>query len=286
MKKAKRSQKASRKGKDRAGKGQKQSKALIVTKRTQGVIKRQPKDEIIAQVLDSKEEALIASELAGQVIDKLAYQVFDKDGKLLMQDLTYQGIRELARAMVPIHFGEPKETYMAEEQLWAVRIEATNTKTGENAWGAAEVSARFQSGKSNNFPYRIAIVKAQRNAMKQLLPLSMRMQMFKTYLRTKPGKQAIVKVTLDQATVVEHAPQAVKHNTALAAVFAKIAELGLNKDKAHIWLRKKHNTEHLSSLQVEVLRSIWNDLAEAKKDPGKLSRMMDEVDSIEIKGAK
>ena len=67
MKKAKRSQKASRKGKDRAGKGQKQSKALIVTKRTQGVIKRQPKDEIIAQVLDSKEEALIASELAGQM---------------------------------------------------------------------------------------------------------------------------------------------------------------------------------------------------------------------------
>ena len=81
-------------------KKQKQSTALVVQKKAlpkAKVIRRNKSDEVIAMVMEEVETKLIEAELAGKVVDKLAYQVFDDKGNLLMQDLTYIGIRELSR---------------------------------------------------------------------------------------------------------------------------------------------------------------------------------------------
>jgi len=250
-------------------------------KKSKSVIKRQPSDELVAMVLDKKEDELIRLELGGQMVDKLGYEVVDKSGNLLMRDLTYIGFRELARAIMHVKFSEPKETYMPEEKLWAVRIEATNLDTGENAWGGAEVSAQYQSGTRNAFPYRQALIKAQRNALKQLIPLPKKLTMMEMWIKLHGSR--MVKVAVDAKTIRQELPSVDKANTLLAGIFAGINELGLPKDKMHQYLRNTYKTDHLRSLKTEELQGIKEGIMMYKKNAVKLAELKVKLDSVEVK---
>jgi hypothetical protein len=270
----------------------KTNKVKVSKNPSKALITRMPKDEIIAMVLDKKEDELIKSELAGAMVDKLGYRVMvdyvDKNtGKKVnyvkMQDLTYIGYRELARAVLGgrVKFGEPKETYMAEEQLWAVRIECTNIDTGENAWGGAEVSAKFQSGERNAFPYRQAIVKAQRNALKQLIPLQDKMKMLQTWLKLK--SEQFIDVPVDTASVNKMLPAVEENKRKLSAIFASINELKLPAEQMHQHLRNSYKVEHLRSLPVEKMNEIIKRLKEYKSNESLRCDLLESLKEVKVK---
>lgn len=268
-----------------------------VAKAAKKTITRQPTDELIAMVLDREDDKLLANELAGRFVDKLAYQVIaEKDddekgvkkGDVLYQDLTVIGIKELARNTIHFHFGEPKETFLQTEDQWVVRVECTNTDTNENAWGSAEVGGKYASGKYNKFPYRQAVVKAQRNALKMLIPHAAKMLMFETYLRTKQGRKGIVKITANAETIQKALPEVAGGEKLIKGIFAKIHDLGLDSKRMHYHLKKQYKTEHLRSLTETQLKEIKTGLDYYKKKENEsklfdLKANLEEITDAELK---
>ena len=169
--------------------------------------------------------------------------------------------------------------------MWVVRVEAVNMDTQENAYGGAEISGQFKtSGKFNAFPYRSALVKAQRNAMKQLIPLSLRVKMFEGYLKSKEGRKQVLAVTINQQTIAENAPKAEKHGNLLKRIFIKIADMKLDKEKMHEYLKQQYETNHLSDLDEKKLAEIVDRLGKTEKDEARLKALKDKLSTVDVTG--
>jgi len=270
-------------------------KALVVKKQKKtAVIKRKYTDAIVAALLENEEDKLLALENSGQVVNALMYQAYDKKTKeLLHEDLTYIGYRELCRNIKDsyIKFGEPKfVTNETEEKgqitkTVQVLVEAKRFEViggivteVENAWGTKAAGSRFSSGKFVVSPEAAALSKAQRNAMKQLIPIQKKMAMMSLLKSArKKFKGQIVRIEVDAKDVQKILPEADEHARALKAVFAIINDLGLDKEAAHGFLRAEYKTEHLSSLEVKQLKDVVARLNKVKAKESYLADLKEKI---------
>ncbi|MBI1923203.1 hypothetical protein HYR99_03020 [Candidatus Poribacteria bacterium] len=141
----------------------------------------EPKNALIPvadyEVLDQVDDQAIIEMMTGQAIRDYVYSF--KQGGKTVEGLTLAGINEAANRRGGIEVNEVK--YEEREHSWIVIVKATDTLTGSSRYGAYE-QAKMAGGRPDPFAFTKAIHKAQRNAIKQLLPVPIIKEVLKFYL--------------------------------------------------------------------------------------------------------
>lgn len=129
------------------------------------------------EVLDQVDDQAIIEMMTGQAIRDYVYSF--KQGGKTVEGLTLAGINEAANRRGGIEVDEVK--YEERDHSWIVIVKATDTLTGSSRYGAYE-QAKMVGGRPDPFAFTKAIHKAQRNAIKQLLPVPVIKEVLNFYL--------------------------------------------------------------------------------------------------------
>jgi len=279
-------------------KGKKVGKAIVMKKKQNKTELSQYNQTLACLLLDNVEEVILKNETSIEYADKLCYQLVklkkDENGKVIKdengnnikevvgQDLVAQGYRELARFLAPkigrIQLGEPKEHYLENQRQWVVRIEGKNIKTGENAWGGAEVKGYFEKDgtvKPYEFAYRAALTKAERNVLKKLIPLEPRLRIIKRWI--KQGK--VIEVPYEKQKALQLSDSIAKMDNSKRGIYAKLKELKIDAKKWHEYILIDNEVESINDLGVDGLDKLYKKLSSLVGKNDELVIYMDNINT-------
>lgn len=132
------------------------------------------------EAIDHVDDQSIVDLMTGQAIQDYVYSF--KQGGRVVEGLTLAGINEAAnrRGGIQVEKIEYKET----EHSWIATAEAIDTITKSSRYGAYE-QPKMNGGRKDPFAFTKAIHKAQRNAIKQLIPVPVIREVLNFYLHRK-----------------------------------------------------------------------------------------------------
>ena len=133
-------------------------------------------------VVDQVDDQAIVELMTGQTIQDYVYSF--KQGGRTVEGLTLAGINEAANRRGGIQVEEVK--YEERENSWIATAKAVDTITGSSRYGAYE-QLKMSGGRPDPFAFTKAIHKAQRNAIKQLIPVPVIREVLNFYLHRKAG---------------------------------------------------------------------------------------------------
>ncbi|MDE0684351.1 MAG: hypothetical protein OXI63_15645, partial [Candidatus Poribacteria bacterium] len=134
------------------------------------------------EVVDQVDDQAIIELMTGQTIQDYVYSF--KQGGRTVEGLTLAGINEAANRRGGIQVEEVK--YEEQENSWIATAKAVDTITGSSRYGAYE-QPKMSGGRPDPFAFTKAIHKAQRNAIKQLIPVPVIREVLNFYLHRKAG---------------------------------------------------------------------------------------------------
>lgn len=129
------------------------------------------------EVIDTVDDQEIVAMLTGQAIQEYVYSF--KQGTRVVEGLTLAGINEAANRRGGIQVD--KIDYKETEHSWIATAEAIDTLTGNSRYGAYEQPKKMGS-RRDPYAFTKAIHKAQRNAIKQLIPVPVIREVLNFYL--------------------------------------------------------------------------------------------------------
>lgn len=135
------------------------------------------------EVVDQVDDQAIIELMTGQTIQDYVYSF--KQGGRTVEGLTLAGINEAANRRGGIQVEEV--TYEEREHSWIAVAKATDTITGSSRYGAYE-QAKMMGTRPDPFAFTKAIHKAQRNAIKQLIPVPVIREVLNFYLHREAGR--------------------------------------------------------------------------------------------------
>ena len=134
------------------------------------------------EVVDQVDDQAIIELMTGQTIQDYVYSF--KQGGRTIEGLTLAGINEAANRRGGIQVEEIE--YEEQENSWIATAKAVDTITGSSRYGAYE-QPKMNGSRPDPFAFTKAIHKAQRNAIKQLIPMPVIREVLNFYLRGKAG---------------------------------------------------------------------------------------------------
>lgn len=119
--------------------------------------------------MERADEQMVLEEIKGRAIDTLVYEVRGVTG------LSLAGVRETARVMnnkslARIKIADREPIVIESDDYFEVRVYGIDEMNGGGNWGIKRQSKRYDDGKPNTFAYEQALAKAQRNALRGLIP--------------------------------------------------------------------------------------------------------------------
>jgi len=143
---------------------------------------RLPKEQREFEILERHDEETITEELRGKVIENEFVYSFDQGGEKII-DLTWQAMFAVAALMGGIKLGI--ESVESDGPEYEVIAYAEDTYRSMRVIGAAQQSKNLKSGRPDMFSLAKCVRKAQRNALKGVIPFSITRQLIKAYLEDK-----------------------------------------------------------------------------------------------------
>lgn len=134
------------------------------------------------EVVDQVDDQAIVELMTGQTIQDYVYSF--KQGGRVVEGLTLAGINEAANRRGGIQVEEVN--YEEQEHSWIATVKAVDTITGSSRFGAYE-QPKMNGSRPDPFAFTKAIHKAQRNAIKQLIPVPVIREVLNFYLHRKTG---------------------------------------------------------------------------------------------------
>ena len=151
--------------------------------------KNLPKPVESLEVLDQIDDDAITEMMTGSAIQDYVYSF--KQGSKTVEGLTLTGINEAANRRGGIQVDSIQ--YEERDHSWLVVAKATDTITGSSRYGAYEQAKRM-GNKEDKDAFTKSIHKAQRNAIKQLLPVTVIKDVINFYLHGQvPEKKNLPK---------------------------------------------------------------------------------------------
>ena len=133
------------------------------------------------EIMEARDEAQILAEAQGHIIKEMFYK-FPIDGKTVT-GISWVGTKEIARRYGGIKMGIPQVSDLGED--WACSVQATDTKNDVTLVGSSlqskNMKKRDGSEVSDRFAYTKVVSKAQRNAIRALIPESFLLKMEKSF---------------------------------------------------------------------------------------------------------
>lgn len=207
-------------------------------------------------IVEKFDDAAIIEIMTGQAIQEYVYSF--KQGGQNVEGLTLAGINEAAnrRGGIQVEDIQFQET----ENSWIAIVKAVDTVTASSRCGAFEQTKTI-GGKEDPFAFTKAIHKAQRNAIKQLLPVTVIREVLNFYLKNK-GKTMPAPVTQkNQPKAVPTAPEPKNDNGAIGPERAEKLVTGcVNKigeiEYAQIFnsMNFNHSVDTLTQAQADQIK--------------------------------
>lgn len=135
------------------------------------------------KAMEAKDEEQILTELKGGFLEEFVYS-FPQGGKQVT-GLSWAGVKEVARQVGGIVIEEMKIMESEDRKSYRVLARAKDLKTKNVIFGVAEQSKIFL-GRPDSFALPKAVSKAQRNAIRALIPEVFIKKMMSEKLRSKP----------------------------------------------------------------------------------------------------
>ena len=225
------------------------------------------KDEMVPvtaeyEVVDQVDDQAIVELMTGQTIQDYVYSF--KQGGRVVEGLTLAGINEAANRRGGIQVEEMK--YEELENSWIATVKAVDTITGSSRWGAYE-QPKMNGSRPDPFAFTKAVHKAQRNAVKQLLPVPVIREVLNFYLKRKVGsgnaqQQPQPQQTGDNITNAQKAAFAIANKLSEPLEKASIS-------KADLWnyIKRKYSVESRNDMSEQQWTQLAAELKAAETNP-------------------
>jgi hypothetical protein len=170
----------------------------------------------VFRAMDRADEIQILEEIQGRALDVMVYSFTPGGGGAKVTDLSYAGVREVVRTLnargytrIRISNQEPKMEELMEDgkRFHRVSVYAEDEATGLGQWGVAleptHMTKRNGDEVWDKFAITKALNKAQRNAMKAVIPVEFQQTIIAQFLgdekrvrqiQAGPGAEAIAEL--------------------------------------------------------------------------------------------
>ena len=236
------------------------------------------KDEMVPvtaeyDVVDQVDDQAIVELMTGQTIQDYVYSF--KQGGRTVEGLTLAGINEAANRRGGIQVEEVN--YEERDNSWIATAKAVDTITGSSRFGAYE-QPKMNGSRPDPFAFTKAIHKAQRNAIKQLIPVPVIREVLNFYLNRKAGSgnsapQPQAQLGSSNIAQAQKAAFAIANN-----LEEPLAKAGITKADLWNYIKRKYSVESrndMSEMQwtqlsaelkaAETTQQLLNDLCERIK---------------------
>ncbi len=205
------------------------------------------KDEMVPvtteyEVVDQVDDQAIVELMTGQTIQDYVYSF--KQGGRVVEGLTLAGINEAANRRGGIQVEEVN--YEETEDSWIATVKAVDTITGSSRFGAFE-QAKKNGSRPDPYAFTKAIHKAQRNAIKQLIPVPVIREVLNYYLHRKVNAGNAGNAALQQPQPEQGGGNITNAQKATFAIATKLSEAlkkaGISKEDLWLYMKRKCSVE-------------------------------------------
>ena len=239
------------------------------------------KDEMVPvaaeyEVVDQVDDQAIIELMTGQTIQDYVYSF--KQGGRTVEGLTLAGINEAANRRGGIQIEEIK--YEERENSWIATAKAVDTITGSSRYGAYE-QLKNAGNRPDPFAFTKAIHKAQRNAIKQLIPVPVIREVLNFYLHRKStGGNAIPQ----QSAPPQGGGNIANAQKAAFAIANNLAEPLEKKGvgKADLWdyIKRKYSVESRNDMSEMQWTTLSAELKAAETSPQLLDELCERIKQL------
>ena len=223
------------------------------------------------EVIDSVDDQAIVEMMTGQTIQDYVYSF--KQGGRVVEGLTLAGINEAAnrRGGIQVNNIEYKET----DKSWMATAQAVDTIIGNSRYGAYE-QPKMIGGRPDPYAFTKAIHKAQRNAIKQLLPIPVIREVLNFYLNRKAEGEYTQQPQTDQSN--NTIPNAQKAAFAIANKLSEpLAKHGIDKTALWDYIKQKYDVKSRNDMTEMQWTQLAAELKAAETNPTLLDELIKRV---------
>ena len=238
------------------------------------------KDEMVPvtaeyDVVDQVDDQAIVELMTGQTIQDYVYSF--KQGGRTVEGLTLAGINEAANRRGGIQVEEIN--YEERDNSWIATAKAIDTITGSSRFGAYE-QPKMTGSRPDPFAFTKAIHKAQRNAIKQLIPVPVIREVLNFYLNRKAGSgnsAAQPQAQLSGGNIV----QAQKAAFAIANNLAEpLEKKGITKEDLWNYIKRKYSVESRNDMSEIQWTQLSAELKAAETTPQLLNDLCERIKQL------
>lgn len=219
------------------------------------------------EVVDQVDDQAIVELMTGQTIQDYVYSF--KVGGRLIEGLTLAGINEAANRRGGIQVEEME--YEERENSWIATVKAVDTITGNSRWGAYE-QPKMNGNRPDPYAFTKAIHKAQRNAIKQLLPVPVIRDVLNFYLKRKVEgnnpKQQQIPQTGDNISNAQKAAFAIANQLS-----EPLQKQDISKEDLWNYIKRKYSVESRNDMSEQQ----WTQLSAELKAAETTEKMFEEL---------
>ena len=226
-------------------------------------------------VVDQVDDQAIVELMTGQTIQDYVYSF--KQGGRTVEGLTLAGINEAANRRGGIQVEEVK--YEERENSWIATAKAVDTITGSSRYGAYE-QLKMAGGRSDPFAFTKAVHKAQRNAIKQLIPVPVIREVLNFYLHRKAGSgnsasQQQIPQTGGNIAQAQKAAFAIANNLA-----EPLEKKGVTKAALWDYIKRKYSVESRNDMSEMQWTQLSAELKAAETSPQLLDDLCERIKQL------
>lgn len=229
------------------------------------------------EVLDQVDDQAIVEMMTGQAIQDYVYSF--KQGGKTVEGLTLAGINEAANRRGGIQIDDIQ--YEEREHSWLATAKATDTVTGSSRYGAFEQAKRM-GNRDDPHAFTKAIHKAQRNAVKQLLPVSVIKEVLNYYLHRQAGGGEATQMGLPSAAATGNISNAQKAAFSMATKLeGKLEEQGVTKSDFWNYVKRRYAVESRNDMTEMQWTQLSAELQAAASTPELFKELMGRIQQLD-----
>ena len=228
------------------------------------------------EVLDQVDDQAIVEMMTGQSIQDYVYSF--KQGGKTVEGLTLAGINEAANRRGGIQVDDVQ--YEEREQSWLATAKATDTVTGSSRYGAYEQPKRM-GNREDPHAFTKAIHKAQRNAVKQLLPVTVIKEVLNFYLHRQAGGET-AQMGLPSAASTGQISNAQKAAFSMATKLeGKLEEQSITKSDFWNYVKRRYAVESRNDMTELQWTQLSAELQASASTPELFKELVERIQQLE-----
>lgn len=232
------------------------------------------------EVLDKFDDQAIIEMMTGQAIQDYVYSF--KQGSRQVEGLTLAGINEAANRRGGIEVEDIQ--FEEKDDSWIAIVKATDTFTGSSRYGAFE-QPKKSGNRDDPFAFTKAIHKAQRNAVKQLLPVPILKEILNYYLHgkkpTSSGAQRTLPIDVERA-VGDRESDAQKAAFVVATKLReRLEQQGISQTDFWGYVKRRYSVDSRDNMTETQWTQLSKELSLAERNPEDFQELITRVRKFE-----